>query len=191
MNKLNRFAKSMSVAAGIMLAFGVSADAYAGYKLPYKSGTSYTVTKGPTNHTGKEAGAVDFGMPKGTGVLASQAGTVTKMQMSYTKGGGCDSSLMNKANYIVIKHADGNSTLYLHLQENSANVKVDDKVAQGAVIAKSSNTGYSCGTNGGYHLHFQLQDSCSSWYCQAKPVTFDEVGKQLKTMDKPVSKNPK
>jgi murein DD-endopeptidase MepM/ murein hydrolase activator NlpD len=186
--KLSNFTKSVSIVATIF-SLSVTANVYAGYKLPYKSGSSYPVTKGAANHSGKEKGAVDFSMPKGTPILASQAGTVTKIQMSYKKGA-CDPKLANYANYVVVKHDDGYSTLYLHLLENSATVKVGQRVTQGQTIAKSSNTGYSCGATGN-HLHFQKQQSCTSWYCQAVPAVFDEVGRELKTGDKPVSRNPR
>jgi murein DD-endopeptidase MepM/ murein hydrolase activator NlpD len=53
-------------------------------------------------------------------------------------------------NYVIVSHADGFQTLYGHM--TSYSVVRGQKVAQGSVIGKVGNTGYSTGP----HLHFGL-----------------------------------
>lgn len=147
--------------------------AYA-YMLPYPAGTSYKVTQGnngSVSHTGKEKYAFDFNMPVGYPVSAIAAGKVSKIRMDSTKSA-CSSTYANDANYVVIDHGNGQSSLYLHLQANSSPLRVGDPVVIGQFIGKSGQTGYSCGA----HLHFQVQETCSSWYCQSVSTTFDDVG---------------
>ncbi|MEG2497673.1 M23 family metallopeptidase [Brevundimonas sp.] len=84
-----------------------------------------------TNHQ-----ALDIAVPIGTPVAAPAAGKVT---FAGPRGRG--------GNSVIIEHADGTTTGYAHL--DSIDVKVGDQVAQGAIFAKSGNTGNSTGA----HLH--------------------------------------
>lgn len=84
-----------------------------------------------TNHQ-----ALDIAVPIGTPVAAPAAGRVT---FAGPRGRG--------GNSVIIEHADGTTTGYAHL--DSIDVKVGDQVAQGAIFAKSGNTGNSTGP----HLH--------------------------------------
>lgn len=84
---------------------------------------------------------LDIGSPEGSGVYASDQGTVTYAAWSpYCYG-----------NLVVINHANGYETFYAHL--SSINVSVGQQVYQGTVIAASGNTGCSSGP----HLHFEIR----------------------------------
>ncbi len=78
----------------------------------------------------------------GNPVVAAAAGTVT-----FAGGDPCCSYGL----YVIVKHADGYSTLYGHLA--SIAVSVGQVVAQGAVLGRSGNTGFSTGA----HLHFEIR----------------------------------
>lgn len=154
------------------------------YKLPYPEGTSHAITQcgsaygqpNPFSHTGKMKYAWDFGMTQGQDIVAVADGVVTHVVQSYGQGY-CDKNLVNKGNRVVIKHSDGLSSLYLHLLKNSATVNIGDSIKQGQIIGKSGASGYVCSSYGGdgAHLHFQLQDSCGSWWCQSRNISFSEI----------------
>jgi len=88
-------------------------------------------------HTG-----VDFGVPSGTPIKAVADGVVV---LAGEYGG------YGKA--VVIRHANGLSTIYGHLSE----IKVEEgkEVKQGDVIGLSGNTGRSTGP----HLHFEIREN--------------------------------
>lgn len=83
---------------------------------------------------------MDFKTPVGTEVLASRAGTVTRVNWNWGSNGNC----------IEIRNDDGVMAKYLHLSENK--VAEGDKVRPGQVIALTGNTGHSTAP----HLHYQL-----------------------------------
>lgn len=78
----------------------------------------------------------------GNPVVASAAGTVT-----FAGGTTCCSYGL----YVTLRHADGFTTLYAHLQ--SIAVSEGQSVTQGQVLGKSGNTGFSTGA----HLHFEMK----------------------------------
>jgi murein DD-endopeptidase MepM/ murein hydrolase activator NlpD len=90
---------------------------------------------GYVNHTG-----IDFAIPTGTPIFASQPGTVIRVRRSNTGYG----------NHIVLSHGGGVHTLYAHNSENL--VREGQTVEQGETIALSGNTGNSTGP----HLHFEI-----------------------------------
>jgi murein DD-endopeptidase MepM/ murein hydrolase activator NlpD len=94
-------------------------------------------------YNGKGHTGVDFGTPIGTRIMAAAGGTVVGM-FNTDSVRGCSSY----GKWIMIKHANGLSTLYAHLSVQS--VTVGQAVARGQVIGYSGNTGYSTGP----HLHF-------------------------------------
>lgn len=93
-------------------------------------------TKGAsTNHKG-----IDWAIPTGTSVVASNGGTVSFAGWGSGYG------------YVVyINHADGRQTRYGHLSK--VLVKSGQTVSQGQKIALSGNTGRSTGP----HLHFEIR----------------------------------
>ncbi len=107
-----------------------------GGSLTSRFGRRTSPTKGASsNHKG-----VDWGIPRGSSVVASSGGTVTKAGW----GGGYG--------YVVyIKHPGGAETRYAHLSK--VLVSAGQTVKQGQKIALTGNTGISTGP----HLHFELR----------------------------------
>lgn len=107
-----------------------------GGKLTSNFGRRTAPKKGAsTNHKG-----VDWGIPRGSSVVAASGGTVTKAGW----GGGYG--------YVVyIKHPGGIETRYAHCSK--VLVSAGQTVKQGQRIALSGNTGVSTGP----HLHFEVR----------------------------------
>lgn len=82
---------------------------------------------------------IDYGVPTGTNVYSPANGTVENVSKDSTCGNG-----------LRIKHSNGFSSSYCHL--NETDVKVGDKVGAGCLVAKSGNTGRSTGP----HLHYAV-----------------------------------
>lgn len=107
-----------------------------GGRLTSNFGSRNAPTKGAsTNHKG-----IDWAVPIGTAVVASNTGTV--VQAGWLSGYGYA---------VYINHADGRQTRYGHLSK--VLVKVGQTVEQGQRIALSGNTGRSTGP----HLHFEIR----------------------------------
>jgi len=87
-----------------------------------------------TFHTG-----IDLAAPMGTPVKATLEGKVATTGYSTVFG-----------NYIIVTHDAGFQSLYGHLSKIS--VERGQRVAQGTLIGRVGNTGYSTGS----HLHFSL-----------------------------------
>ncbi len=122
------------------------------YYLPWNSGIPIYVSRAGVDH----GNAIDFILPKDTTVRAARGGTITKIIEKYSATG-CISTL--PANYVEIKDtATGEISRYLHLKTNSVpdSLAVGKVINRGTIIGLSSNVGYSCGQNGGYHLHFEV-----------------------------------
>ncbi len=86
--------------------------------------------------------ALDIGIPIGTPVYATKAGTVIKSQCGWNGGYGC---------YIIIDHGNGFQSLYGH--NSVLLVNAGDEVEQGQNISFSGTTGRSTGP----HLHFEIR----------------------------------
>ncbi|MFY2561768.1 M23 family metallopeptidase [Corallococcus terminator] len=89
------------------------------------------------NHNG-----VDYGTPIGTPVWAVADGTVTQAGWAGAAG-----------NMVVLRHANGFETQYMHLSKLGEGVRAGARVSQKQVIAYSGNTGRSTGP----HLHFGMK----------------------------------
>jgi len=160
------------------------------YKLPFPPGSSYVCTQGNNNpggsHIGKDSFAFDFGMPIGSPVCAMRSGVVKIAVKHYPNnychyttscGGHCKTDLCvpcgDSVNRVVIQHADGYETQYLHLNTNSVYVNVGDTVQQGQVIALSGNSGCVDGNNGHLHVMLMTNTCCPAcYYCQSVPLSF-------------------
>ena len=120
------------------------------YNLPFAAGKSYRVDQGYDgrfSHAGEAA--LDFSMPEGTAVFAARDGTVARVVDRWSEH--CARPECKRYNNVIeIVHDDGTMADYVHLQTNSARVKVGERVEAGAFIGRSGWTGYTTGP----HLHF-------------------------------------
>ena len=158
------------------------------YHLPYPAGLSYQVAQGnggPYTHRSRFPSefAWDFALPLGSMVSAAADGTVVGVEDGFSGGGGSQ-TYEGMANYVVLAHADGRYSLYLHLAHGGVLVHIGERVKAGQGIALSGNTGHSSGP----HLHFQVQETAASSGSQSVPSAFVEAGVP-KTGDRPVSAN--
>jgi len=119
--------------------------------------------------------AYDFGPAscgEGGQVVASRYGTVLRAVFDQPpQPNPCLYDNWPLANYVVINHGTGESTLYLHLQQNSGRVVIGQSVGYGDWIANSDNTGYSCNS----HIHFQVEvtpGATDSFLTNSIPVCF-------------------
>ncbi|MBC8070356.1 MAG: peptidoglycan DD-metalloendopeptidase family protein, partial [Deltaproteobacteria bacterium] len=170
-----RFAPAVAVAVAFVAAALAPALAWAEppLHLPWACDDLYHVTNGhqTSSHTGKDAWAWDFGLAVGTEVIAPADGVVRLIKMNSSQGG-CDGAYANDANYVVVDFDDGTEALLMHLQQGSSDLEVGDAVAQGDVVGKVGLTGWVCGA----HLHFQIQQTCDSWWCQSIHAEFVDFG---------------
>jgi murein DD-endopeptidase MepM/ murein hydrolase activator NlpD len=121
------------------------------FPLPWRGGpfsVSQGANGGYSHFTPKSRYAIDIAMPVGTPIIASRAGVVVKTE-NRQSGRGRDPS----GNFVRVLHADGTMAVYLHLSQGSVRVKEGQRVAQGALLGLSGNTGNSTGP----HLHFVVQ----------------------------------
>lgn len=113
--------------------------------------------RAPTAGASTNHGAIDIGIPSGTGVYAAESGYI--VACGWYGGYG---------NYIRIWHkAKGEFyTCYGHL--SGFKVSVGDYVSRGDLIALSGNTGVSTGP----HLHFEVRVGGSSSGCRVDPLNY-------------------
>lgn len=145
-----------------LLAFPLASEA-GSYRFPWPAELDIELTQDCNDsryggHIGNNGWAWDFATPDASDfpVVAARGGVLTHVKMSSDKG--CeDQSCMDYANYIVIDHGDGTSSVYLHLAQGSLepSLKCGDEIARGQSLAIASGTGFSSGP----HLHFQVNRS--------------------------------
>jgi len=132
------------------------------FYLPFPKGKSYRINQSPggsaSHSSGNSRFAIDFGMPTGTVVVATKAGTVRDAK--WTSGGG--------GYGVLVDHGGNLCSFYAHL--SSFAVTPGQKVVAGQKIALSGATGNATGP----HLHFSLV-YCSN-YGAAKIVKTVEMG---------------
>gem|GEM_PF-5548705 len=132
------------------------AQAKFGVQLPFLDGRAYECMQNsddsPSHGDKLTRYDLDFGMPRGTLIVAAAGGEVIATENRCVEGNtGCGHGF---GNYIKIKHDDSHATLYAHLQHNGVIVNVGDHVIAGQPIGFSGNTGYSSGP----HLHFGMHE---------------------------------
>lgn len=102
-------------------------------------------TAGAYYSNNKFHGAIDYGVPVGTKIVAAADGVVmTTANLSGSYG-----------TYVVIRHANGLQSYYAHGTRGSIVVNPGDTVKKGQKIMLSGNTGNSQGP----HLHFEVRKS--------------------------------
>jgi murein DD-endopeptidase MepM/ murein hydrolase activator NlpD len=124
------------------------------YYLPYSKGDKHLLIQAynsKMSHTRELS--LDFKMKVGSKICAARDGIVIATKEDSDVGGLKDEYL-SQGNHIIIKHSDGSSAMYWHLQKDGVLVNVGDSVTKGQLIGYSGNTGYTAFP----HLHFQVQD---------------------------------
>lgn len=127
--------------------------------MPFGCGLSFPVSQAHDtgSHTYNDVWAWDFKMPEGTPVVAAMEGVV-RMTRGDSTVGGCDIRFAPMSNYVVVSHAGGLETQYLHFRD--VVVKPGDSVRAGQLLGHSGKTGWACGA----HLHFKLaQQTSEGW----------------------------
>ena len=124
------------------------------YRQPFEGYFPITQRYGETDTSDFHTG-IDYGLPLGTPVLASEEGTVVYAGWDNSGYGNC----------AIIKHPDGNGTLYAHLAAPII-VYVGQYVNKSQVIGYSGSTGNSTGP----HLHFEARHSWSDYTSHFDPM---------------------
>ena len=103
--------------------------------------SSFGMRKHPIDGYNKMHRGTDFAAPKGTPIMASGNGIVTKA--SWCGGGG---------NCVKIKHNSIYETVYAHMSKFARGIKKGVRVKQGQIIGYVGSTGKSTGP----HLHYEV-----------------------------------
>ncbi len=103
--------------------------------------SSFGMRKHPIDGFNKMHRGTDFAAPKGTPIMASGDGIVTRAK--WCGGGG---------NCIKIKHNSSYETVYAHMSKFASGIKVGTRVKQGQTIGYVGSTGKSTGP----HLHYEV-----------------------------------
>jgi len=141
------------------------------YAVPFGGGEPRRLGQGidgGVTHVGIYRYAFDFVMPIGTPVLAAREGVVVIVTDGFTEGA-LDKRLWDKANKVVIAHADGTLATYMHLSPGIL-VSVGQHVVQGQRLGLSGNSGYTKGP----HLHFQVGKVSGEIEGYTIPIRFDD-----------------
>ena len=92
----------------------------------------------------------------GQEIIAPAAGFVTYVVDGvHDNQPGAMNRMFVPGNLVIIKHADGDYSLFAHFKQNSIRVKVVEKVVGGQTIGLCGNSGNSSEP----HLHFQVQNT--------------------------------
>ncbi len=158
----------------------LAASAAVTYNLPLKQSVVTQVGEGyspyycpspPVSHKDKLKYAYDFASSTQAHVLASAKGKVVFASTASNMVRCARSSTCNSnsdpysptcggstwGNYVIIRHDDGQRTLYAHLTSDSIQVSLNQEVCAGKYIGNQGHTGSVISKNScGDHLHHQL-----------------------------------
>ncbi len=119
------------------------------YRLPFVGDSVITTRPGCGEyHKDRSYEAIDFAMYRGRELYATRAGEIVA---SYGNEGNDYND--GFGHLLKIKHDDGNTSWYAHL---NSFVKTNGRVTKGELVATAGNTG---GTSTGPHLHFEVRNS--------------------------------
>jgi murein DD-endopeptidase MepM/ murein hydrolase activator NlpD len=142
------------------------------YLLPFAPGRPVRVLQGydgEYSHTGAMRYAVDFDLPEGSPVHAARAGIVVQVVQTFTSAG-TDASYrqQDKANRVLVRHADNTLGYYGHLKPGAVVVQEGQYVKAGQLLGLSGNTGFSQGP----HLHFEVRKQKDGRQWLTLPIRF-------------------
>ena len=172
----------LSVAASgvaTLVVLGVAPPAHAApenvYQMPFPCGQEWTGTTRASHSPSSRA--IDWNRPDDLGdpVVASAPGTVSVATRSSSGYG----------NWVRVNHANGESTIYAHLQ--SLAVKVGQTVDQGALLGALGTSGNSSGP----HLHFEERNSQGVMYpwFDGESFVYDRPVRSRNCVDVPLAGN--
>lgn len=136
--------------------FVISTSAADALLYPVKDGrTAYAY--GYSDSYGGWHSGIDIHSTGDNTVYAAESGTVVGTANScwHVSCGYACQHYNTYGNYIAVRHSDGKTSYYGHLQKDSLQVKVGDHVGKGTPLATIGSSGYSFGP----HLHYELRDS--------------------------------
>lgn len=147
-----------------------SAPADVLYDLPYQHGEGFRVIQGYYGgFSHQDVAAIDWGMPEGTPVTAAREGTVVAFKDDATESGlDPDFKVLEKANWVVVRHPDGTLGCYFHLKPHGVAVRAGQGVRRGTLLGYSGNTGFSNAP----HLHFEVRTPIDGKRFRTYPVRF-------------------
>ena len=129
------------------------------YSLPFPSSIVIFAISDPRVHFGEYCNAIDFIVPRNTPVLSATDGIIDEIKIDSPKGGkNIKFADLKYLNYIVIKHANDEFSIYGHLKYNSAKVKIGQKVKKGQVIALSGISGLLTMPHMHFHVFKKIND---------------------------------
>lgn len=159
-------------------------------QISFNSPYSYGIRNG-SMHNGVDINTNTTGTKEGDDVYAIASGKVISSEPNVKCNTREDPNCTNTAGaWVRIKHsiiANGNKyefiSVYMHLQANSGQPKVGDKVQKGDVIGKVGNTGNSEAA----HLHFEYRSDDGTDYGQSVDPTnlFIDCSSELTGNDVP------
>jgi murein DD-endopeptidase MepM/ murein hydrolase activator NlpD len=123
--------------------------------LPYPVGGAYTILQAYCTAAGRshcDKIAYDITMEMGSEVVASRAGVVWIVRDVFPD----DGISSPDDNNIYITHADGQTSLYAHLQSGSPVVQPGDDVVAGELIARAGSSGTWVACPSCAVLHFEV-----------------------------------
>ncbi len=172
---LDPLSKAIALSSHVEPMTAAQIGLFGGYRLPWPAPEEGRVTQPYSVHG---LGQIDFWIPSGV-VNAAKAGEIVYVQDGHHLRG-CDGIFSRYNNAVVIRHASGEYTLYLHVAPNSVPPSIKDVVAQhgsaqvvqGEMIARQGNSGFTCGPDG-IHLHLS---SAAGFNVYASPDILDEDG---------------